>query len=80
MSYADLYGHGGMFTSLLAWNTLCNFSMLSFRSAAIQIPVDITFFNRVLKFDKLKGTEKSWKIFILLNEHHLIPEVFISIE
>lgn len=78
MSYADLYG--GMFTSLLAWNTLCNSSMLSFRSAAIQIPVDITFFSQVLKFDKLKGTEKSWKLFILLNEHHLIPEVFISIE
>lgn len=78
MSYADLYGR--MFTFLLAWNTLCNFSMLSFRSAAIQIPVDITFFNRVLKFDKLKGTEKSWKFFILLNEHHLIPELFISIK
>lgn len=46
------WGNVYIFTRL---EYLMQFFNVTFRSAAIQIPVDITFFSRVLKRDKLKG-------------------------
>lgn len=58
-----------------------NFSILSSGSVAIQSPVDIILFRRVLKHDKVEAVfeRKSRTFFILLNEHCLTREIFIIV-